>query len=214
MGRENRKEAIAAFHREEIMKAAEKLFSEKGYEQTTIEDISKASEYSRRTIYSYYKSKDDVLHHIIEKGLIELKKDIENAINLNEDFIAGYKAICMAMSKYQSEYHHSASKVNSANTANFDFENLSDTVKRILSLGTKINVILAEFIESGKEKGVVRQDIIPMLTVYILWSSITSFISLAQTKGQFILKQFSISENEFLDYGFKQIINSILEEQI
>lgn len=214
MSRENKKEAVAALHREQIMKAAEKLFSEKGYAQTTIDDISKASEYSRRTIYAYYESKDDILYHIIEKGLLELKKDIESAINLNEDFISGYKAICIAMSKYQSQYHHSANNVNRANTANFDFENLSDTVKHILLLGTEINTILAGFIDNGKEKGVVRQDIIPMLTVYILWSSITSFLSLAQTKGQFISKQFSISENELLDYGFKQIINSILEVRI
>lgn len=59
------------------MKAAEKLFSEKGYEQTTIEDISKASEYSRRTIYAYYESKEDILHHIVEKGLIELKMTLK-----------------------------------------------------------------------------------------------------------------------------------------
>ncbi len=65
------------------MKAAEKLFSEKGYEQTTIEDISKASEYSQRTIYVYYESKEDILYHIIEKGLIELKQNIENVIHLN-----------------------------------------------------------------------------------------------------------------------------------
>ena len=214
MGRENKKEAVAALHREQIMKAAEKLFSEKGYEQTTIEDISKASEYSRRTIYAYYESKEDILHHIVEKGLIELKNDIENAINLNEDFITVYKAICAAMSKYQSEYHHSADNVNSTNAANFDFKNLSDTVKHILLLGTEINTILAAFIENGKKKGIVRQDIIPMLTVYILWSSIASFLTLAQTKGQFISKQFSISENEFLDYGFKQLINSILEVRI
>lgn len=214
MGRENKKEAVAALHRDQIMKAAEKLFSEKGYEQTTIGDISKASEYSRRTIYAYYESKDDILHHIVEKGLIELKRDIDSAINRNEDFVTTYKAICMAMSKYQSEYHYSADNVNRANTANFDFENLSDTVKHILVLGTEINTTLAAFIENGQGKGVVRQDIIPMLTVYILWSSITSFLTLAQTKGQFISKQFSISESKFLDYGFNQIINSILEVQI
>lgn len=214
MGRENKKEAVAALHRDQIMKAAEKLFSEKGYEQTTIGDISKASEYSRRTIYAYYESKDDILHHIVEKGLIELKRDIDSAINRNEDFVTTYKVICMAMSKYQSEYHYSADNVNRANTANFDFENLSDTVKHILVLGTEINTTLAAFIENGQGKGVVRQDIIPMLTVYILWSSITSFLTLAQTKGQFISKQFSISESKFLDYGFNQIINSILEVQI
>ena len=62
----NRKEAVAALHRARIMTAAERLFSEKGYALTTIEDISKASEYSRRTIYAYYDSKEDILHHIIE----------------------------------------------------------------------------------------------------------------------------------------------------
>lgn len=214
MGRENKKEAVAALHREQIMKAAEKLFSDKGFAQATIDDISKASEYSRRTIYSYYESKDDILHHIVEKGLMELKEDIQNAVNLDEDFITVYKAICIAMSKYQSKYPHSADNVNRANTANFDFENLSDTVKHILQLGMEINTILAAFIENGKEQGIVRQDITPMLTVYILWSSITSFLSLAQSKGQFISKQFSISENEFLDYGFKQLINAILEVRI
>ena len=101
MGRENKKEAVAALHREQIMKAAEKLFMENGYAQTTIEDISKTSEYSRRTIYAYYESKEDILHHIVEKGLLELKQDIENAINQGGDFITTYKAICMSIYKYQ-----------------------------------------------------------------------------------------------------------------
>lgn len=214
MGRENKKEAVAALHREQIMGAAEKLFSEKGYDQTTIEDISKASAYSRRTIYAYYESKDDILHHIVERGLIELKKDIETAISRNEDFIAAYRAIFMAMRNYQSGYHHSADRVNRASASGLDFENCSDTVKNILLLGTEINTILAAFIESGKEKGIVRQDVIPTLTVYILWSDITSFFTLEQTKGAFITKQFSISEQEFLDYGFRQLINSILEVRV
>ena len=67
---------------------------------------------------------------------------------------------------------------------------------------------------SGKENGIVRQETVPMLTVYVLWSSITSLLTLVRTKGKFILNQFSISENEFLDYGFKQLINSILEVRI
>lgn len=214
MGRENKKDVVAALHREQIMKAAEKLFSEKGYIQTTIDDISKASEYSRRTIYAYYENKDDILHHIIEKGLQTLKANIENAVNYNSDFVERYKAICMAMSKYQKEYPHSVNNVNSANSANFDLSNISDTVKNILLLGTEINTILASFIETGIENGIVRKDVIPMLTVHILWSSITALLTLAETKGNFICNQLSISEKEFLDYGFKQLINSILEVRI
>ena len=85
---------------------------------------------------------------------------------------------------------------------------------RMMLLGTEINTVLASFIETGKKNGIVRKDIVPMLTVYVLWSSITSLLTLTDTQGQFICNQFSISENEFLDYGFKQLINSILEVRI
>lgn len=214
MGRENKKDAVAALHREQIMKAAEKLFSEKGYAGTSIDDISKESEYSRRTIYVYYESKEDILHHIIEKGLEELKQDIEDAIRNGDDFISVYRGICMAMSKYQSAYPHSEDRVNHADSRNLDLDNISDTVKHILRLGTEINTLLAAFIEEGKESGVVRKDVVSMLTVYVLWSGITALLTLNRTKGSFISNQFSISENEFLDYGFRQIINSILEERI
>lgn len=219
MGRENKREAIAALHREQIMRAAETLFSEKGFDMTTIEDISRASEYSRRTIYAYYESKDDILHHIIEKGLLLLKDEIESAIQGNtvqgsEEFVVKYKAICLAMIRYQTECPHSLDNVIKARPETLNLENVSDTVKHILDLGTDINELLAAFIENGKKNHIVRQEVVPMMTVYILWSSITSFITLAQTKGNFIGKQFDISEEDFYEYGFKQIINSILEVRI
>ena len=214
MGRGNKKEAIASFHREQILKAAERLFTEKGYDQTTIADISKEAGYSRRTIYAYYESKEDMLHHIIETGLQALKEDIKNAVKGNDDFLGQYKAICMAMSRYQRECPYSAENVNRANTTNLDETDISDTVKRILLFGEEINRVLADFIEKGKKDGMDRQDTVPELTVYVLWSGITSLFSLVQTKGQYISGHYSISDKEFLEYGLKQLINSILEERI
>ena len=61
MSRINQKPAVADLHRQQILKAAEVLFTEKGYEHTRIEDISRASGYSRRTLYAYYQSKEDIL---------------------------------------------------------------------------------------------------------------------------------------------------------
>lgn len=214
MERENRKEAVAALHRDQILKAAEKLFSEKGYTQTTIDDISKASEYSRRTIYIYFESKEEILYQIIEKGLQTLKSNIEYAVKTNNDFIKGYRDIFMAMGQYQREHPHSIDMVNHSNTAALELSDASDTVNRILELGSEINKILESFIEGGKKSGIVRNDIVPMLTVYVLWSSIQSFLTLAETKGQFLCAQYAMTKDEFLEYGFKQIINSILEMRI
>ena len=45
-------------------------------------------------------------------------------------------------------------------------------------------------------------------------ASIDSLLALAETKGKFICAQNGMTEEEFLDYGFRQIINSILEVRI
>ena len=210
MGRENKKEEVATLHREIILNATQQLFSEKGFEKTTIDDISKSAGYSRRTIYAYYESKEDILHHIIRNGLILLKDDVEKAIEDNSGFIQQYNGICRAMYRYQRDCPCSVENVNKFSGNDGDFESISHTVKDIFALGTEINQILEIFIEKGKNDGVVRQDVVPLMTVYVLWSGITSLIDMVSTKGKFLCKQFSTTEEEFLEYGFRQIINGIV----
>ncbi|MEG2814125.1 MAG: helix-turn-helix domain-containing protein [Oscillospiraceae bacterium] len=55
--KDERRELIEKMHRENILNAAEELFSTKGYEKTTVDDIAHKSQYSKRTIYIYFKSK-------------------------------------------------------------------------------------------------------------------------------------------------------------
>lgn len=210
----SKKEAVAELHRMRIMTSAERLFSEKGYAQTTINDISKASEYSRRTIYAYYESKEDIVHHIIEKGLLSLKTDIENAANDNVGFVEAYRAVCRAKIRYRKDYPYSLETLKYSDAVKIKQLTASDTVKNILCLGTEINGILEALIVRGQKNGEVRKDVVPVLTVYVLSASLDSLIELVKTKGNFICAQKGMTEDEFFDYGFRQIINSILEVRI
>jgi AcrR family transcriptional regulator len=47
--------------RQALREAAHRLFAEKGFAQTTIDDITEAADVSRRTFFRYYDSKDDLL---------------------------------------------------------------------------------------------------------------------------------------------------------
>ena len=82
------------------------------------------------------------------------------------------------------------------------------------AFGTEINEILETLIVRGQKSGEVRKEVVPVLTVYVLSTSIDSLLALAETKGKFICAQNGMTEEEFLDYGFRQIINSILEVRI
>ncbi|MBM4625244.1 TetR family transcriptional regulator, partial [Micrococcus sp. JV4] len=62
----------------DILNAAEKLFSTKGYQQTTIIDILKAVGIAKGTFYYYFTSKEEVMDAIIDRiikaDIIEAKR--------------------------------------------------------------------------------------------------------------------------------------------
>lgn len=66
----------------ELIKIAERLFIEKGYEETSVDDILKASGLSKGGFYHYFKSKDEVLtesmNNIIEKLLEQLEPIVDD----------------------------------------------------------------------------------------------------------------------------------------
>jgi AcrR family transcriptional regulator len=57
-GRRDRKKSET---RQALREAAHRLFAEKGFTATTIDDIAAAADVSRRTFFRYYDSKDDLL---------------------------------------------------------------------------------------------------------------------------------------------------------
>lgn len=55
---------VVALKRKRIVDAARRLFYEKGYERTTLDDIADRLEVTKQFIYSYYKNKTEILHEI------------------------------------------------------------------------------------------------------------------------------------------------------
>jgi AcrR family transcriptional regulator len=81
--------------RDTIIRVALDLFAEQGYEQTTIAEIADAAEVSRRTIFVYFPSKEDILfydvpelHERLAQALRE-RPDSATALDALRDFIVG-----------------------------------------------------------------------------------------------------------------------------
>ncbi|MBI5895568.1 MAG: TetR/AcrR family transcriptional regulator [Desulfobacterales bacterium] len=58
--------------REQILRAAEKIFAEKGFQETTISDIAKGAGLSEPTLYEYFSSKEEILFTIPEETSCKL----------------------------------------------------------------------------------------------------------------------------------------------
>ncbi len=62
-----------------IVDMAEPVFFKNGYESTTIIEIAEASGYNKRSIYLYFKDKEEIFLAVVLRGLNLLYKSLESA---------------------------------------------------------------------------------------------------------------------------------------
>lgn len=64
---------------EDIVSAAEKLFYERGFEQTSMDDIAVRAEFTKRTVYQYFASKQDLYYAVVLRGMRHLLENVKDA---------------------------------------------------------------------------------------------------------------------------------------
>ncbi len=81
MGIKERKEREKERRRQQIMVAAKRVFSTKGFSKTTMEDIAKEAELSPGTLYLYFKNKDELYASLSLRILQYLLIRLEHVVN-------------------------------------------------------------------------------------------------------------------------------------
>ena len=162
-------DALVKQRREEIIQAASKIFTEKGYHLATIRDICKASGLGPGTLYNYIKKKEDILYLIynqltmmLTQCLVETientKKDpyeqLKEALSKTIDIIWDYKDLVLLM--YQE-------------TASLDRESMHNILKR----ESDYVALWERILERGEKQGMIIRrtrmdaDIIGFLLAFI-----------------------------------------------
>jgi hypothetical protein len=68
--------------RDSIAQAAIRVMCEKGYEQTTMQDIAEAADFSTSSVYYYFESKIAILEEVISILTIEFSDTVENSLSV------------------------------------------------------------------------------------------------------------------------------------
>lgn len=80
MEKQGRRELNKIQCRQRILRASRQLFSTKGYEETTMEDVAERSEVSKATLYNYFPGKDSLLLGIAEAELEQIRQLIDGEL--------------------------------------------------------------------------------------------------------------------------------------
>ncbi len=106
MGTTERREREKLQRREDILNTARTLFFDKGFRDTTIDDIARAAELARGTIYLYFENKEEIYATVLEEGLETLNRLMHESYQAESDPITNLLAGHDAYMKFHDEYPH------------------------------------------------------------------------------------------------------------
>jgi AcrR family transcriptional regulator len=209
MGIQERKERERERRRQQIMVAAKRVFSDKGFSKSTMEDIAKEAELSPGTLYLYFKNKDELYASLSLRILQYLNLRLNHV--RKEKFadpgqrIAALKAAMYDVYEFDPLILINMFHLQSSETLkNLSPELLAD-IKRLSSapLGS-----MAKIFEEGIAKGEFVNEH-PVAIADIVWALFSGLVLLEESKRIFnrdsnYLKSTLESAFEILGRGIRE----------
>ncbi len=174
MGTVERREREKKQRREDIIDAAERVFSAKGFVNATIDDIANEAELSKGALYLYFKNKKELCLAIIVRILRQISSRFEDILHQQGK---GIDKILTLASAFLDFYNDSPDYITALlyySTHKLNVE--SKILQEAITENEKINNIITNIIESGIEDGSIRSDIDTVKFSYALWGQLSGLL--------------------------------------
>lgn len=204
-----RKEKEKQLREQYIVDIAEKLFLEKGIDDTTMNDIAKNCQLSKTTVYTLFKSKDELeilvyqkIHKVKMKYLISEMKKKDNAYDKLLAFGYAYRSFFSEnTSRLQFQLRQDYLGIDKGKIRNEILDNLN----KFLDSDT---VYMNSIFNQGVDEGVFRKDFHPEEMFELF------YLVLRATLNQTLLIDNEISESSIYSKPvdkFEMILNIFLD---
>jgi AcrR family transcriptional regulator len=186
--------------RQEVLQAAIRLFSEQGYEATSLLEVAEAVGLLKGSLYYYARSKEDLLFAIIsefhDEGvrlLAELENSTDDPLTKMETFIRSGVIYMLAHRAEGIIYFHDAKALN-------------DQRQQILRRQRRqMRESLEGLIRSGQKKKLIRQSLDPRV-VSIAVNGAVNWLAMAEPVG----KNTKASYAKFADQYTELLMQSLV----
>ncbi|GBD94451.1 fatty acid metabolism regulator protein [bacterium BMS3Abin05] len=103
MAVQHRKQRERLAREQLILDAALQVFSEKGFNQATMDDVAQIAELGKGTLYYYFKSKDEIFLHLLESNTRQFFDQIYQTVESETTFVEIVQKILLFYASYFHE---------------------------------------------------------------------------------------------------------------
>lgn len=169
--------------KDQIIEAAKKLFYKYGFKKVSMDEIAKEAKVTKKTIYMYFSSKNELLEYFIEEEILNMKKIVEKIEEKNLDFFESINQGVYEILEYRKNQ-------NFLNMITEEAEWLKDPIliKCLSMIDDKIKNYIKDKLVKAKEKGYIEyQDL--EITTFLIYKMYIALIIEWKDKDKNINRQ-------------------------
>ena len=137
--------------REQVIEAARKLFHRFGFKKVSMDEIAREAGVTKKTIYMYFGSKEELLKYFIQEEISNMEKIVEKVEAQNLDFFETVNQAIYEILQYRKHQDF-------LNIIAREAEWLKDPilVKNLALIDTQIQNYIKSKLQKAKEKGFIE----------------------------------------------------------
>jgi len=208
MGIAERKEREKQQRREEIVRAAEKVFFSVGLEHATMDDIAAEAELSKGTLYLYFKNKEMLHVEVARRAIILLNKFTSEAAEKVNTSIEKLGQMGLATIQFSKTYPDQMKAIQSLMIKDPGVVELTSGDVQSIVYGDSSVGMLIRVVEQGMKDREIRSDIPAPLIAHTLWMQMMSVIQFVNTE-QTLIEILELSPEKVFEIHFELVLNGI-----
>lgn len=159
----NKPKKMAVSKEQEIITVAARLFKEKGYRATTLEDIAVAVGMLKGSLYYYIQSKEELLYIVVREPVRQIYNKLEEIVNSDGPIKAKIaQALANHMTLFHQHYPHMAVYLH-------DYHHLMQKLQKdVIETPKHYHRLWYALLQQGIDTGELRSDLDLKVIVYAI----------------------------------------------
>jgi AcrR family transcriptional regulator len=219
MGTAERKQRERELRKKQILKAAEKIITKKGMQNTTMDEIAESCELSKGTLYLYFKNKEELIYSILIMILDNFIKIMEGNLKKQESFQSRMTSIGESYLEFYHKYPNQFKIMNHNPEQHPEIEHTARELESELMVrNTKLWSMVENVLQEGIELGLIRKDVNPLEIGVALWASSNGMIQIMEhiksdtqncMKANGCIPEGDIYTAKFIKMDFEKMLSSL-----
>ena len=196
---------------QDMLDAAVKLFCENGFEKTSMEDLAKESEYTKKTIYRYFTCKEDLFFAVILQGNRTLSDMIAKSYNSDNNGLENIRCAYSAFYNFYCENNQLLqlmAMVGMVKSRSADKE--VPFREKCDEQTTTIFKNIADLFFLAKADGSIRPDLDVNVLAYSSVFMTTGFFNQFSLSGDSFTRFIKMDRELFVSFCIDRMIDSLL----